>query len=330
MSASSRRFLLFHWAPDVPIGPVAFIFPGQGSQTVGMGKELAGRFPEARAVFDLADEVLGFELSRICFEGPVEALNLTANTQPALLACSVAAWSVVRRKGPVPALVAGHSLGEYSALVAAQALDFADAVRITRRRGEWMQEAVPVGVGSMAAILGLGEAEVAAICESIDNYIVAPANFNSPGQTVIAGHRQGVELASRRAIEQGAARAIPLQVSAPFHCPLMKPAEEKLSALLKEIGFRDPQMPLVCNVDSRLVRTGDDARDCLVRQVSRPVRWLQSVELMASQGIAEFVELGPGKILSGLVKRIARGARTIQAESAASVETLLAAWDTAS
>ncbi|MBI3940228.1 MAG: ACP S-malonyltransferase [Acidobacteria bacterium] len=303
----------------------AFIFPGQGSQTVGMGKGLAERFPEASETFAQADEILGLSLSRLCFEGPAGELNLTANTQPALLTCSVATLRVLQASGVRPALVAGHSLGEYSALVAAQALDFADALRITRKRGEWMQEAAPVGAGSMAAILGLPESEVAAICASVRNFIVAPANFNSPGQTVIAGHRQGVEQASQIALERGALKAIPLQVSAPFHCPLMEPAEKRLAELLRQVPFRDLGTPLVCNVDARAVKSGEEARDCLIRQVSRPVKWLQSIELMVELGISEFVEVGPGKILSGLVRRIARRAKTASVEDVASLESLLAA-----
>ncbi|MBI2822125.1 MAG: ACP S-malonyltransferase [Acidobacteria bacterium] len=304
---------------------IAFVFPGQGSQTVGMGKELAERYPEARTVFEQADAVLGFSLSRLCFEGPAEELNLTANTQPAILTCSVAALRVLQRGGLEPSLMAGHSLGEYSALLAAGALDFADALRVTRSRGEWMQEAVPVGAGSMAAILGLGEEAISDLCASVGEFVVAPANFNGPGQTVIAGHRQGVELASRRALERGATRVIPLAVSAPFHCPLMKPAEEKLARLLQQTAFDDPVVPVVCNVDARIVQSGADARDCLIRQVSKPVRWLQSVELMVGRGVVEFIEIGPGKVLSGLVRRISKGATTANAGDAASVESLLAA-----
>src|SRR2546425_4709525 len=208
----------------------AFIFPGQGSQAVGMGRDLAERFPEACQAFEQADRALKFSISRLCFEGPIEELSLTSNTQPALLTCSVAVLRVLQRKGLRPSIVAGHSLGEYSALVAAQAVDFADAVRVTRKRGEWMQEAVTVGTGSMAAILGMGEAEIQEICSSIHEFVVAPANYNGPGQIVIAGQKQGVALASQKAMEKGAKRAVPLPVSAPFHCPLMKPAPRPASA----------------------------------------------------------------------------------------------------
>lgn len=292
---------------------------------VGMGKELAQRFPEASQVFQRADRALGFPISRLCFEGPLEELSLTANTQPAILTCSVAILRVLQRKGLQASVVAGHSLGEYSALVAAQAVEFTDAVRVTRKRGEWMQEAVPAGTGSMAAILGMGEAEIKEICASIEEFVVAPANFNSPGQIVIAGHKQGVELASQKAMEGGATRAVPLLLSAPFHCPLMKPAEEKLAFLLKDVDFRDLQMPLVCNVDSRIVQSGQDARDCLIRQVSRPVRWQQSVELMVARGVKEFIEIGPGKVLSGLVKRISKESKVMSVEDLAGVEAATAA-----
>jgi len=288
-----------------------------------MGKDLFHRFPEAREVFETADEALGFSLSRLCFEGPAEELKLTANTQPAILTCSVAAFRVLRRRGLKPALVAGHSLGEYSALVAAEGLDFRDAVRVTRKRGEWMQEAVPPGAGSMAAVLGLGEQALVEICSSIQDWVVTPANFNDPGQIVIAGHKEGVSLASQKAMERGAKRVIPLQVSAPFHCPLMKPAEEKLGSLLRETQFRDLQTPLVCNVDARRICRGDEARDCLIRQVSSPVRWLQSIELMLSEGISNFLEVGPGRVLTGLVKRISRESRTANAGDLASLESYL-------
>ncbi|MBI4454901.1 MAG: ACP S-malonyltransferase [Acidobacteria bacterium] len=301
---------------------IAFIFPGQGSQVVGMGKELSEQFPEARKVFEQADRVLGFALSEICFHGPAETLNLTENTQPAILACSIAALRVIQRNGLQPLLVAGHSLGEYSALVAADALDFADALRITRKRGEWMQQAVPVGSGSMAAILGLGETEIREICNSIHDFVVAPANFNSPGQTVIAGHRQGIELAGEAALQRGAVRVIPLPVSAPFHCPLMKPAEEKLAKLLNDMAFRDLRIPLVCNVDAQIVQSGQEARQCLIRQVCSPVRWLQSVERMVDQGIREFIEVGPGKVLAGLVKRTCKEVRIASVGDPSAVESV--------
>ncbi|HEV8131926.1 MAG TPA: ACP S-malonyltransferase [Acidobacteriota bacterium] len=308
----------------LPANSVAFIFPGQGSQIVGMGRDLVGRFTEAVEVFEQADQALGFPLSKICFEGPAETLNLTANTQPAILTCSVAILRLLQRLGRKAWIMAGHSLGEYSALVAAGALDFIDAVRIARKRGEWMQQAVPVGAGSMAAILGLGEAEVTEICASIHDFVVTPANFNSPGQIVIAGHERGVALASQNAVDRGAKRAIPLPVSAPFHCPLMKPAEEKLAILLMQTTFRDLSVPLVCNVDSRIVQTGEDARDCLIRQVCLPVRWQQSIELMVGRGVTEFIEIGPGKVLSGLVRRISKESKVANVEDVATLEAFAA------
>jgi [acyl-carrier-protein] S-malonyltransferase len=288
-----------------------------------MGKDLYEHHPEAREIFQAADDALGFSLSRLCFDGPAEELKLTANTQPAILTCSVAAFRVLQRRGVQPSLVAGHSLGEYSALVAAGGLDFEDAARVTRKRGEWMQEAVPVGTGSMAAVLGLGEEDLVDICRSVRDWIVTPANFNDPGQIVIAGHKEGVALASERAMQRGAKRVIPLQVSAPFHCPLMKPAQEKLERLLGEIQFRDLQVPLVCNVDARRIRAGQEARECLIRQVSSPVRWTQSIELMLAGGVSSFLEVGPGRVLTALVKRISRTSNIACAGDVASIESLV-------
>jgi [acyl-carrier-protein] S-malonyltransferase len=309
---------------------LAYVFPGQGSQAVGMGRELALAFPESRAVFEEADAALGFALSRLCFEGPEEELQLTANTQPAILATSIAALrALVARGAPVPRFVAGHSLGEYSALVAASALPLADALRTVRRRGELMQEAVPVGTGAMAAILGLDLAAVEAACrEAAGDEVVSPANVNSPGQVVIAGHAAAVERASARCKAAGAKRAVPLPVSAPFHCALMKPAQDRLEPVLRALSFVDPAVPLVNNVDARVVTAAETCRDGLVRQVSGAVRWQESVELLLREGVTTFVEVGPGGVLGGLVRKIARGVRVLGVESPASLEATIAALGT--
>jgi [acyl-carrier-protein] S-malonyltransferase len=305
---------------------VAFVFPGQGSQVVGMGKALAEAFPESRAAFDEADAALGEALSRLCFEGPEEELQLTANTQPAILAASVAALRPLLGRGARPDRVAGHSLGEYSALVAAGAIDFADAVRTVRRRGEYMQEAVPVGVGAMAAILGLDLPAIEDACrEAAAGEVVSPANVNSAGQVVIAGHAAAVDRASELCKARGAKRAVRLPVSAPFHCALMKPAQDRLAPDLAALAFRDPEVPLVSNVDARIVREGDACRDGLVRQVSGAVRWQESVELLAREGVDVFVEVGPGTVLSGLVRKIAKGARVLNVDSPESLEAAVAA-----
>ena len=287
----------------------AFVFPGQGSQKVGMGQAWADQFAQARAAFDEADEVLGFELSRLCWEGPEEKLQLTANTQPAILTVSVAAWRAAADSGLAPEVVAGHSLGEYSALVAAGTLAFADALRLVRRRGELMQEAVPVGVGAMAAMIGLPAAEVERIAqEAAGDEVCAVANYNAPIQTVVAGHRRAVERAVDLAKERGAKRALLLPVSAPFHCELMRPAREALTPLLEATEFHDPRVPVMTNVDAAPATTGAAARDALARQVDSPVRWVESIERMvADHGVERFVEIGPGAVLTGLMRRIARG-----------------------
>ena len=305
---------------------VAFVFPGQGSQEVGMGRALFEAFPESRAAFEEADAVLGTALSRLCFEGPEADLQLTANTQPAILATSVAALRPLLARGARPDFVAGHSLGEYSALVAAGAVAFADAVRTVRRRGEYMQEAVPVGVGAMAAILGLDLPAIEAACrETAGDEVVSPANVNSPGQVVIAGHAAAVERASARCLERGARRAVKLPVSAPFHCALMRPAQDRLLHDLQAVAFRDPAAPLVNNVDARVVRDAAACREGLVRQVSGAVRWHESVETLTREGVTTFVEVGPGAVLSGLVRKIARGARVLNVESPESLEAAVAA-----
>ena len=289
----------------------AFVFPGQGSQKVGMGRAWADVSEEARKTFEEADEVLGFPLSRLCWEGPEEELGLTTNTQPALLATSIAIYRALLPQGLFvePVAMAGHSLGEYSALVAADALDFADALRLVRRRGELMQEAVPVGVGAMAAFIGLDDQAVAALAEDASQgEICAVANYNSPGQTVVAGHKAAVDRAVALARERGARKATLLAVSAPFHSPLMRPAREGMAAELAKVTFRAPRVPVVTNVDAAPVNTGDDARDALVRQIDGPVRWVESVTWMAQNaGVGSFLEIGPGNVLTGLNRRIATG-----------------------
>jgi [acyl-carrier-protein] S-malonyltransferase len=299
----------------------AFVFPGQGSQKVGMGKELAEAFPESRAAFEEADEALGFSLSRLCSFGPEADLQLTSNTQPAILTASIAAHRALAGRGLVADFVAGHSLGEYSALVAAGSLTLRDAVTTVRRRGEYMQEAVPVGEGAMAAILGLDLRSIERACAAAaDGQVVSPANVNSPGQVVIAGHAAAVDRASEACKAAGAKRAVRLPVSAPFHCALMMPAQERLAADLAKLAFADPAIPLVNNVDARAVTKAADCRDGLVRQVSAPVRWQECVEALVAVGVDTFVEIGPGQVLSGLIRRIAKGARTLSVEDPPSLE----------
>jgi [acyl-carrier-protein] S-malonyltransferase len=309
---------------------VAFIFPGQGSQSVGMGKDLSERFPEARAVFEAADAALGESLSTLCFEGPEDALKLTANTQPAILTVSVAAHAVFSaRFGAAPAFVAGHSLGEYSALVAAGSLPLADAVRAVRARGTFMQEAVPAGVGAMAAVLGLTPAQVKAACDAaaaeVPGEVVSPANYNSPEQTVIAGHAAAVERAGAKLKEAGAKRVLPLPVSAPFHCALMAPVKPRLAEVLSRVKVSAPAVPVVSNVEA--APNADPARvvPLLLEQVSASVRWVETVEALKAAGVTRVVELGPGKVLCGLVKRIAKDMECFNVEDGASLEKTLAA-----
>ena len=304
----------------------AFLLPGQGSQAVGMGKALFDAFPEARAVFQSADDALAEPLSRLCFEGPESELVLTRNTQPAILTASIAAHAVWSARGGPAAFVAGHSLGEYSALVAAGALSLPDAVRVVRARGTFMQEAVPAGTGAMAAVLGLDAEVVTRVCAEVaGNEVVSPANFNSPEQTVIAGHATAVERAGAKLREAGAKRVVPLAVSAPFHTALMEPAKARLAEVLARCTVSAPRMPVVTNVEA--APNADAARvvPLLVSQVSAPVRWVESVRALAAAGVTRVVELGPGRVLGGLVKRISRDIEVLNVEDPASLEKSLAA-----
>jgi [acyl-carrier-protein] S-malonyltransferase len=299
----------------------AFLFPGQGSQYAGMGKDLAEKFRAAGQVFEEADAALGFALSEVCFNGPAEQLQLTENTQPAILTVSIAALRAMESEGfAAPDFVAGHSLGEYSALVAAGSLSLTDAVRTVRARGRYMQEAVPVSTGAMAAILGADINLVAAACaEASQGQVCSAANINSPNQVVIAGDSAAIDRAIVLVKERGARRAVKLNVSAPFHCSLMSPAQERLATDLQSIVFADLKVPLVTNVDAGVVRSGAQAREALIRQVTQPVRWLESVEFLAGHGVQSFVEIGPGKVLSGLVRQIDRNLSCVNIEDGASL-----------
>jgi [acyl-carrier-protein] S-malonyltransferase len=306
---------------------IAFVFPGQGSQKVGMGRVWAEACAAAHQAFEEADEALGFPLSRLCWEGPEEELNLTANTQPALVATSIAVHRAFGELAPAlrPVAVAGHSLGEYSALVAAGALAFGDALRLVRRRGQLMQEAVPVGLGAMAAVIGLDAEAVAGVAaDAAQGEVCAVANFNGPAQTVIAGHKGAIDRAVALAKERGARKAMPLTVSAPFHSPLMRPAREGMAPLLDAVELRDPRVPVVTNVDAAPVEAGAAARDALVRQIDGPVRWAESVLLMERDlGVEVFVEVGPGNVLSGLNRRIVQTARTTAVSDPEHLQKLL-------
>jgi [acyl-carrier-protein] S-malonyltransferase len=293
---------------------LAFLFPGQASQYCGMGRDLAAHFPESKAVFDAADSALGFSITQTCFEGSEEALKLTENTQPAILTVSTAAYRALEKQGIVPDFVAGHSLGEYSALVAAGGLDFPAAVKLVRARGKYMQEAVPSGQGAMAAD----------ICKkAAENEIVSPANLNSAEQTVISGSAAAVKRAVEIASQSGAKRAVILPVSAPFHCALMMPAQQRLEADLRATQFSALKIPLITNVDAEAITTGEEARDALIRQVTAPVRWLDSVREMIESGVTVFVEVGPGKVLTGLLRQIDRSVRVFNVEDSATLQSTM-------
>jgi [acyl-carrier-protein] S-malonyltransferase len=305
-------------------GSVAFLFPGQGSQTLGMGKDLAEKYSIARQTFEEADDALGFRLSHICFAGPEDQLRLTEITQPAILTASVAALRVLAEKGIKPAFVAGHSLGEYSAHVAAGTLTFADAVRTVRKRGRYMQEAVPVGVGAMSAILGMDLDRVIDVCrDAAGDEVCEPANINSAEQIVISGHTAAVERATKLADERGAKRAKILPVSAPFHCSLMKPAQDRLASDLNQLTFQNPMVPVACNVDAAFVKDADHSRDALVRQVTGSVKWEQSMRLLIAHGVHTFVEVGPGKVLCGLLRQIDRSRTSLNVGDAPSLQKTL-------
>ena len=303
----------------------AFIFPGQGSQSVGMGKDMFDNFPKAREVFEEADDALGFLLSEMCFSGTAEDLALTANTQPAILATSMAVFSAMEAEGfPLPDYVAGHSLGEYSALVAANSLSLKEAVKTVRKRGKYMQNAVPVGAGSMAAILGLDLETLKTACEeAAKSQVCSPANINSPSQVVIAGNVEAIDRAIEIVKERGAKRAVKLNVSAPFHCALMKPAQDKLTEDLREIDFQDLRFPLVENVSARENSKGERVRTALSEQVSSPVLWKDTIEYLIEKGVKTFIEVGAGKILSGLVKQINRDVRCMNVEDSESLRNSL-------
>jgi [acyl-carrier-protein] S-malonyltransferase len=302
---------------------LAYIFPGQGSQYPGMGKDLVESFPIARQIFEEADDALQFSISELCFQGSVEDLQLTENTQPSILAVSAAVLGTMESEGfPKPDFVAGHSLGEYSALLAAKSLSLGDAIRTVRARGRYMQEAVPVGTGAMAAVIGVPLEDIEAACrEASQGQVCAPANINSGTQVVIAGNTEAVDRAGELLKSRGAKRVLKLNVSAPFHCALMTPAQERLAADLRAIEFADLQIAVVTNVDAAVVRKGADAQHALVRQVSSPVRWLESVELLIKQGVDTFVEVGPGKVLTGLMRQISRGVKCFSVEDAASLKS---------
>lgn len=306
---------------------IAYVFPGQGSQKPGMGAAWAETFAEAKDVFDEADRVLGLPLSRLCFEGPEDQLNLTANTQPALLTVSTAIHRVLCRAGLAPVAMAGHSLGEWSALVAAGALAFEDALKLVRRRGELMQQAVPPGEGAMAAVMTLDAPAVEAIAEQAardTGRVCTVANYNSPLQSVLAGHREAVARAMEAATAAGARKVTELPVSAPFHSPLMAPAREAMAEILKDVRFDDPTVPVVTNVDVKPVTTGADAKDALIRQIDSPVRWTETIQYLAGElGVDDLVEVGPGKVLSGLARRTVDGVQAVSLSEPRALEDLL-------
>lgn len=310
---------------DKTVAQLAFLFPGQGSQQPGMGRDLCENFAVARETLEEADEALGFALSRLCFEGPAEELQLTANTQPAVLACSIAAYRVLGRHGITPAFVAGHSLGEHSALVAAGSIPFADALRIVRHRGQYMQEAVPVGTGGMAALLGISLEQVEELCRAAaEGEVVAPANINTPAQIVVAGHIGAVRRVMERATAAGAKRAVLLPVSAPFHCSLMRPAQERLTPELNALPLEDLRFPLVNNARAEVIRTAPEARRGLIDQICAPVLWAESILRLRAQGAHRFVEVGPGRVLTGMMRQIESGVPAVNVEDSKGLEKALA------
>ncbi len=301
--------------------PVAFLFPGQGSQAAGMGKDLAALYPVARQTFQEADDALGFSISQLCFEGPEEQLKLTENTQPAILTMSTAVCRVLQEMGIVPQFAAGHSLGEYSAHVAAGTIPFADAVRTVRNRGRYMQEAVPAGQGGMAAILGMQLEPLQQVCnDAAEGQVVSPANINSPDQIAISGHQSAVERAAELAKERGAKKAVMLVVSAPFHCALMQPAQDRLEHDLQALHFNNPEVPVISNIDATPKTTAEGSRQALVRQVTGAVQWAKSMQTLIGLGVKTFIEVGPGKVLTGLMRQIDRSQTCFNTENEAAVQ----------
>jgi [acyl-carrier-protein] S-malonyltransferase len=310
--------------------PIAFLFPGQGSQAIGMGKDLAERYSVARQTFEEADDALGYKLSTVCFEGPEDQLRLTEITQPAILTVSIAALRVLETRIPKGSYLAGHSLGEYSAHVASGTFSFADAIRTVRSRGMYMQQAVPVGVGAMAAILGMDSAKVTAVCQdAAQGEVCEPANINSPEQIVISGNTAAVERAAKLADERGAKRAKLLPVSAPFHCSLMKPAQDRLEGDLNALKMQEPAYPVACNVDAALVKDHARSRDTLLRQVTGSVKWEQCMRLLISEGVQTFIEVGPGKVLCGLMRQIDRSRTCMNVSDETSLAKALERFATA-